>query len=56
MPHQDKYVPADTNGGWPIAMAVVALAAALIVMVVVIHKKTYKSPTDVTYHAVGQKP
>ena len=56
MEHQDKFVPADTNGGWPIAFGVVALAVALIVGATVIHNKTYKNPTDVTWHATGHKP
>jgi hypothetical protein len=56
MQHQDKYVPADTNGGWPVAMGILALTAALIVTVVVIHRKTYKSPTDVTFHVKGNQP
>lgn len=55
MEHQDRYVPADTNGGWPFAGGVVLLALALIGMVVYIHKTTYKHPTDVTWHAKGQR-
>jgi hypothetical protein len=55
MEHQDRYVRADVNGGWPIAAGVVALAVALIVMVAVIHQKTYKPPTDVTWHARGER-
>jgi len=54
MEHQDRYVKADVNGGWPIAAGVVALALALIVMVFVIHERTYKHPTDVTWHARGE--
>lgn len=56
MEHQDRYVKADVNGGWPIAAGVVALALALIIMVFVIHEKTYKHPTDVTMHARGERP
>jgi len=48
-----RYVPARTNDGWHIAALVVLLAAALITMTVVIHKRTYKHPTDPTYRAVG---
>jgi hypothetical protein len=56
MEHQDRFVPADVNGGWPIAAGVVALAAALIIMAYVVHEKTYKHPTDVTWHAKGERP
>lgn len=48
MTHVPRYVPARTNDGWPIAALVFALAAACIVAVTVIHKKTYKHPTDPT--------
>lgn len=60
MDHQDhgqgRYVPAQTNGGWPIAAGVVALAVVCIVTAYVIHEKTYKHPTDVTWHATGERP
>jgi hypothetical protein len=52
-----KFVPAKTNGGWPIAGLVWLLAFALIAMVVVIHNRTYKHPTDPTWHSVnGARP
>jgi hypothetical protein len=56
MEHQDRFVPADVNGGWPIAAGVVALAVALVIAAFVIHEKTYKHPTDVTWHAKGARP
>jgi hypothetical protein len=56
MEHQDRFVAADTNGGWPIAAGIVALALAFIVMAYVVHEKTYKHPTDVTWHAKGERP
>lgn len=56
MQHQDRYVPANVNGGWPIAAGVVALAMALALMAFVVHEKTYKPPTDVTWHAKGERP
>jgi hypothetical protein len=56
MEHQDRYVPANVNGGWPIAAGVVALAIVCIVTAYVIHEKTYKHPTDVTWHATGERP
>ena len=54
--HEDRYVPANTNGGWPIAAGVVALAVACIITAYVIHERTYKHPTDVTWHATGERP
>ena len=51
--HIDRYVPADTNGGWIYAAAVIALAVLCIVTATYIHKKTYKHPTDVTWHGKG---
>ena len=54
--HQDRYVPAVTNGGWPFAAGVVLLAVAFAVFATVVHNKTYKNPTDPTWHAKGQRP
>jgi hypothetical protein len=34
-------------------MAVVALAIVCIVVATVVHKRTYKHPTDPTWHAAG---
>lgn len=51
--YPDRYVPADTNGGWGFASFVIALAVVCIVTVAIIHKKTYKHPTDPTWHGVG---
>lgn len=52
-PHIDRYTPADTNGGWGFASAVIVLTIALIVGVTVIHKNTYKHPTDPSWHGKG---
>jgi hypothetical protein len=49
----DRYVPAETNGGWGFASAVIILALVCIAGVTYIHKTTYKHPTDVTWHAKG---
>lgn len=54
MRHVDRYVPADTNGGWGIAAGIVALAVVLIIAVTIIHQRTYRHPTTVTWHAKGQ--
>ena len=48
-----RYVPADTNGGWGYASFIVALAVACVVAVTIIHKQTYRHPTDVTWHGIG---
>ena len=53
MAHVDRYVPANTNGGWGIAAGVILLAVACIVTVTIIHKRTYRHPTDVTWEARG---
>lgn len=55
MEHQDRYVPAVTNGGWPIAAGVVLLAVVCAGIATYVHNKTYKNPTDVTWHAKGQR-
>ncbi len=49
----DRHVPADTNAGWGIASGVLLLTAAIIVTVTIIHKRTYRHPTDVTWHSHG---
>lgn len=53
MTYVPRYVPARTNQGWSVAGLVVLLTAACIAMTVVIHKRTYKHPTDPTFHAKG---
>jgi hypothetical protein len=51
--HIDRYVPVNTNQGWGFAAGVLALTAALIIAATIIHKRTYKHPTDVTWHGKG---
>lgn len=51
--HIDRYIPADTNGGWGFAMGVILLALVCIVSVTMIHRSTYKHPTDPTWHGRG---
>ena len=53
MQYVDRYVPADNNGGWGIAAIIVTLALVCIATATYVHKKTYKHPTDVTWHARG---
>jgi hypothetical protein len=53
MEHKDRYVPANTNGGWPVAGGIILLALIFIFSAYTIHKKTYKHPTDPTWHGIG---
>ena len=53
--HTDRYVPAQTNGGWGFAGFIIALAVACIVVATYVHKKTYKHPTDPTAQAIGHR-
>jgi hypothetical protein len=55
MTHVPRYVPARTNDGWSVVGLVVLLAAACIVTTTIIHKRTYKHPTDPTYRAAGER-
>lgn len=50
----DRYVPADTNGGWGFASFVILLVVICIATATYFHKKTYKHPTDVTWRGVGE--
>jgi hypothetical protein len=53
MEHVPRYVPARTNEGWGFGLLIVLLAVVCIVTATVIHKRTYKHPTDPTYHVTG---
>ena len=55
MTYVPRHVPARTNDGWSVAGLVILLTAALITMAVIVHKRTYKHPTDPTYRAVGEE-
>ena len=54
--HHDRYVPARTNEGWRAAAATILLALVLAATATVIHKRTYKPPTDPAWRAAGQQP
>ena len=54
--HEDRYVPARTNEGWGAAALTVLLALVLIAGATVIHKRTYKPPTDPAWRAAGSHP
>lgn len=51
--HIDRYVPAETNGGWSVAAGVILFTVLCIATVTYIHKQTYRHPTDVTWHGKG---
>jgi hypothetical protein len=51
--HIDRYVPAQTNGGWGFASVVIVFTLVLIGTVTYIHRATYRHPTDVTWHGIG---
>ena len=53
--HIDRYVPAQTNGGWGFAGLIIGLAVACIVLATYVHKQTYKHPTDPTAQAIGHR-
>lgn len=49
----DTHVPAETNGGWGFAAFVIGLVILCIVTATLVHRATYKHPTDVTWHGIG---
>lgn len=53
-PHTPRHVPARTNDGWPVVGLITVLTVALIIGVTVIHKRTYKHPTDPTNPTGGK--
>ncbi|MEX2152172.1 MAG: hypothetical protein WD825_02475 [Gemmatimonadaceae bacterium] len=55
MTHVPRYVPARTNDGWGIVGLIGLITVALIIAVTMIHKRTYKHPTDPTLQTSGAK-
>jgi hypothetical protein len=53
MAHQDRHIEVNKNQGWGAALLTILLVAALVTMATYIHKTTYKSPNDLTFHAKG---
>ena len=51
-PHVDRYIPFKREG-WGIALFIVVLAIASAAFATVVHKRTYKHPTDVHFQAAG---
>ena len=52
-PSAGRHIPFKQEG-WGVALFVVFLAVASAATAGYIHKKTYKHPTDVRFHAAGQ--
>ncbi len=57
---QDAHTPQDAGRhipfkqeGWGVALFVVFLAMASVATATYVHKRTYKHPTDVRFHAAG---
>jgi hypothetical protein len=48
MAHQHKRIEGSFSQGWPVALFITALAVGSFVMAGVIHKRTFRSPNDVT--------
>ena len=48
MVHQDKRIEGNFSRGWPVALFITALAVGSFVTAGVIHKRTFRSPNDVT--------
>ena len=55
MAYVPRYVPARTNDGWGVAALVCALALLCVVGATMIHKRTYKHPTDPTAGSVNRR-
>jgi hypothetical protein len=52
-PHTSRHVPARTNEGWGAVGIVTLLTIICIAVTVVLYQRTYKHPTDPTWHAIG---
>lgn len=51
-PHADRFIPFKQEG-WGVALFIVVLAIASAAFATVVHKRTYKHPTDVHFQAAG---
>lgn len=50
----NRHVPARTNQGWPVAIAIIVLAVVVNVAVYLVHERTSsRSPRDPMFRAVG---
>jgi hypothetical protein len=48
MAHQHRRIEGSFSQGWPIALLITALAVGSFVTAGVIHRRTFRSPNDVT--------
>lgn len=53
MEHQDRHIEVHKHQGLGAALLTLLLVAVLITAVTYIHKTTYKSFNDLTFHAKG---
>ena len=52
-----RHVPAHTNQGWPVAIAIVVLAVVVNFAVYTLHERTSsRSPLDPMFRAAGSAP
>lgn len=51
--HVDRYIKAETNGGWPFAGFIIAVAVVINLAVFWLHSTTYYPPTDLRFRAKG---
>ncbi len=51
--HVDRYIKAETNGGWPFAAFIIAVAVVINLAVFWLHSTTYYPPTDLRFRAKG---
>ena len=50
----NRHVPAHTNRGWPVAIAIIVLAIVVNTTVYIIHERTSsRSPRDPMFRAAG---
>ena len=53
----NRHVPAHTNQGWPVVIAILVLAAAANIAAYTIHQRTSsRSPLDPMFRAAGSAP
>ncbi|HVA58843.1 MAG: hypothetical protein WBQ26_03155 [Gemmatimonadaceae bacterium] len=55
MPHQDRHIEVKKNQGWGTVLLTVVIVAVILSAVTYIHKTTYKSYNDLTFHAKGSQ-
>lgn len=48
MAHKDRRIEGSFSQGWPVALFITALAVGAFATAGLIHKRTFRSPNDVT--------